>query len=338
MWGRGHSEEQAGPPLFAQRKRPVWPLLALLAALVAGAVYLLRSPEKPVTLVVEGKALAVMSSRQAAEDLLDSLRKEAGRLAGQAQFSPEVGIEKGAGGGRAALGPEEAREALAARVRVVVPAWWLKVGGRPVFAMTSKQEIETARREYVEKQLPKQGRLVAPPRFLEKLTVQKELMPAARAEGRVKTLKQAVALLGRPVGRLDEHEVRPGEVAARIARNYGISFADLEAGNPGRDLTRIRPGDKLVIASGKRILSVETVSDETGFEEEPFVREKSYDPKLPAGEERVEEKGRPGRWRLLVRVDRVNGQEKSRRVLSRELERLPVAEKVVVGGKPPRRR
>jgi murein DD-endopeptidase MepM/ murein hydrolase activator NlpD len=47
------------------------------------------------------------------------------------------------------------------------------------------------------------------------------------------------------------HVVRRGETAAAIARKHGLSLAQLEALNPGKDLARLALGARLTLAKGK---------------------------------------------------------------------------------------
>ena len=91
-----------------------------------------------------------------------------------------------------------------------------------------------------------------------------ELRPARRWPlSQVLTVQQAVDYLAKGDPREAEHEVQTGESARNIADKYGARLTDLAAWNPGRDLTRLRVGDKLIVRRPEAPLTVVTVESRT---------------------------------------------------------------------------
>lgn len=79
----------------------------------------------------------------------------------------------------------------------------------------------------------------------------------------VLSVQQAVEYLATGDARGAEHEVQTGELARNIADKYGAKLEDLSAWNPGRDLRRLKTGDKLIVRRHEAPLTVLTIEERT---------------------------------------------------------------------------
>ncbi|MBI2299290.1 MAG: LysM peptidoglycan-binding domain-containing protein [Armatimonadetes bacterium] len=147
------------------------------------------------------------------------------------------------------------------------------------------------------------GRLTEKPRFLETIEIERRRVPVDQ----VMSVDQAVAYLTCGELRDSWHLVQTGETdrrgLQRIAGKYDAKVADLEAWNPGRDLSTLNVGDRLIVRRPEPPLTVLTVEHRTYTEE-------------------VERGGRPAKHRVTVEIRRHNGVELE--ALRKETERKPV--------------
>ena len=93
---------------------------------------------------------------------------------------------------------------------------------------------------------------------------QVEVRPARRVPlQRVMTEAQATDYLTRGDPREAEHEVAAGESSRDIAAKYGIKVEALAEWNPGRDINRLKPGERLRVHRPEAPLTVLTVERHT---------------------------------------------------------------------------
>lgn len=172
----------------------------------------------------------------------------------------------------------------------------------------AKQATET-RLNNVTRQVQEQlrgtgGRLSETPRFLETIEIERRRVPVDQ----VMSVDQAVAYLTNGELRDSWHMVQSGETdrrgLQRIAAKYDAKVADLEGWNPGRDLTTLNVGDKLIVRRPEPPLTILTVEHRTYTEE-------------------VERGGHTVKERVTVEIRRHNGVELE--ALRKEVERKPAS-------------
>lgn len=108
-----------------------------------------------------------------------------------------------------------------------------------------------------------------------------------------------------------------------VLRQAGVAIGKLDRVSPDT-WELVRPGDTIVVTRGRE----EFVEVE---EELPFTREVMHNEAIPAGEQRLVQKGELGQVRITYRVFYADGVEVERTEVRRAVLREPVKEFVVVG-------
>jgi LysM repeat protein len=323
-----------GPDAVPARRRPRLERAGWIVVVVVLGVLLYRQlhPGRVWAIVVDGTVAAVVAKRSAAEEALAALKRNAaGAAAGHAEFRQRVSVEPLTPGAEPPLTASQAMARLAGALQVVVRGCTIKVNGEPVAALGNEQEAGEALRAVKARFVPPKGKVLRGPEFREAVTVETEEIPLARAGRQLVSVKEAVERLLAPAQPPVSYVVRAGDVAARLARQHGLTLEDLKTANPGMNLDNLRVGDRIVLAGGQPRLHVIVRTERLMTTEIPPWSEETKTPKLKRGERRVVQKGQPGQQRLLVRTTEVNGREVERSSSYREVITAPVPEKVLVG-------
>lgn len=308
-----------------------WCILAAFAALGLATWWLTR-PRYAWVILVDGKPVAAVASREQANEVLDSLKRQAaGPLARAAHFREKVTLERVSAADQPVLSRWRAQELVGKRVQVGIPAYQLSVNDKPVLSLRSLAEVRRALEKVVKHQVPSGWRPLGTPRIVERLTVEEAWLAPEQARRQLVSVSRAAERLLSPAVPAREYVVKKGDVAARLARRHGITLADLQSANPGMDLNRLREGDRLVIAGSRPLVSVTVQAQTDTTAPVNFWTETVRSASVPPGQRRVIQRGRPGQQRVRVAATFVNGREISRRTLWGEMASEPVPERVMVG-------
>jgi hypothetical protein len=111
--------------------------------------------------------------------------------------------------------------------------------------------------------------------------------------------------------------------AGEVLRQAGVTVGELDRTSPDT-WEMVQPGDTIVVTRGRE----EFVDLE---EDLPFVRETVHNEAIPSGEQRLVQRGEPGRVRVTYRVVYADDLEVERTEVRRTVLKEPVDEIVVVG-------
>jgi hypothetical protein len=225
-------------------QRRLWLERSLFALLLlpVGTFWLLpRLGTGPAAICVDGQPIAIVSDRAAAERAVRAAKQERAGNVADAAFARPVTVTRAGRGERAVISEADAAQRLLAAVPVLAPRAVILVDDRPVAALPSAQEANTALEIVKAHYAAATPDLLAEPTFREQVTVANRVVPADLWQ---RDAKAAAALLLEPRGdAAPAHTVAPGDTAAAIAARYQLSLDALKRYNPGLRLTRLRVGD-----------------------------------------------------------------------------------------------
>ncbi len=290
-----------------------------------------RRTTLPVAIFVNGVPVAWLSHPSLAEQAIQLAREELRRRYGsQAEFAESVET------GRLPLppnlsvtSPAEAAQQLLRRVTPAQQGWLIVVNDQPVVALPSKQEAEQTLALVKAQLIPEKITLVRPPRFKEKVVVRKGKMVADKFFTNAEEAAQHLLSGSVPP---QFHLVQPGEFAIRIARRYQLSLEELQRLNPGKDLNRLRAGDKLLVRQGSPLVTVVCVYQKVQKEPIPFQTERRFAPHLPGGALVTKQRGQRGVKEVVLEVTCENGIVVGQKVVQERVIKEPVPEVILVGG------
>lgn len=301
-------------------------ILGLLFALLV-----FRKTTLPVAVFVDGKPVAWLSNSRLAQQAIQLAREKMRKLHGQEVDFAET-VDTGnlpLPSGRNLSSPAEAAESLLAVVSPAQRAWVIKVADQTVAALSRKEEAEQALELVKAHFTPHNVTLVKPPRFKEKVVVQRGKVAVGEVVADAETAAQKLISGLEPP---QYHIVKPGEIAIRIARKYGLTLDELKQLNPDKNLDRLKVGDRLLIKRGKPVVTVICVYQVVRQEPVPFRVERRFAPSLPGGALVTKQRGRKGLKEVVYEVVAENGLEVHRKVVREKILREPVNEVILVGG------
>jgi len=127
------------------------------------------------------------------------------------------------------------------------------------------------------------------------------------------------------------HVVQRGETFSGIARQHGVTQAELESINPDVEPARLRIDQEIVLQHAVPLLTVQTVEVTTFSEVIPYETIYEDNPNIFRGEQSTRVAGVTGEREVTARITRNNGLEIARENLYEDV-RVPASPAVVVRG------
>lgn len=131
-----------------------------------------------------------------------------------------------------------------------------------------------------------------------------------------------------------EYVVGNYESYNEIAESLGVSVSQLKAANPDVDLESLSPGQVLKLSEPDPIITVASSEVATYYENIEYSTQYIDNPMIYAGETEVKSDGLYGRREVVASVQRINGKEVSRDIISTTKVSDPVDEVLYRGTKP----
>lgn len=128
------------------------------------------------------------------------------------------------------------------------------------------------------------------------------------------------------------YTVKSGDTPLAIAADNNVPYEQLRALNPGIE-EELKPGQKIVVAQAKPLLSVKVEKIETVEEEIPFKIEEQHDANIASTYHRSVQKGKNGIVQKQYKKTIIDGVETSNEEIAENVLSKPVPEIVVVGTK-----
>jgi len=304
---------------------------ALVFAVAAGTSG--RATVSAWSVLVNNEVVAVVDDdeqfEQELQAVLAALEEELGR---PVRLACEVLLELAEPGTEGVEAAKVARE-LGDSLPIVTGAVYIFVDGHPVVACASQEDAELAVEmvagNYRDSLLKRSGVDILDFGFREQVTY--EVVDAPPEE--VRSVEDSVAILERGTDKVIEHHVVRGDTLWGIARGNALTVTELRLANPQVKGDLIYPGDVLSLIVPHPYLNMSSSEEYTYRQAIPFGTQVRNDPDRWPWERIVVQAGRRGEKRLTVLIERVNGQEISRRLLSEQLLSSPVTQMVVQGTK-----
>ena len=339
--GAAAEDGSEAPDRVAPVARSRWPERLIFLAITVGlafALYRMLKPAHAWVILVDGHPVAAVGSRRTAETIIASTRRHAaGELAALVNFEQKVSIERASPSEQPIVGRWEAQRTIGKRLSLYIPAYRLLVNGKQAVTLSSVDEVRRTLEALLSHYVPKGGRLLAPPRIKEELSLEEARLSPEKARRELAKPEQALQALLSPAVKPRLYEVRTGDTATRIARRHDITLDDLRRANPELDLDRLTIGDKLVVAGSRPLLNVVTYVEETREVPLPPWTQTISTASLNPGQKEVIQEAQAGVQEVRVRVTYLNGVEVRRTTQYGKVISEPVPGRTLVGEKAARR-
>ncbi len=130
------------------------------------------------------------------------------------------------------------------------------------------------------------------------------------------------------------HIVKGSETLADIAATYGVSVEQIEAANPGIDLDKLTEGQEVSLSEKNPVIIMASTETATFYENIQYGSQYIDNAALYKGETEVKTPGIFGSNEVVATIERVNGVETARTIISTTKVLDPVDEVLYRGTKP----
>lgn len=209
--------------------------------------------------------------------------------------------------------------------------WDLNIGNDTVAVLSSKEDAKKAI-DKVESYYTKDGAKDVKVTLEPQMSTKQEFYPADKTP-EVTSVDKAVKLIIDGKEKTEEYTVQENDTLWAIAESSNLSVEELTGLNADKDLTVIKPGDKLKVSVNKPLVNVTTVQTVTGAEEIAYETTYEDSADLASGTTEVKTAGEVGSQNVTKTVTMINGKVTASEVLSSEVTKAPVTQVVLKGTK-----
>jgi LysM repeat protein len=216
----------------------------LIVILVLVLLYLGALPggRRVCLVTVDGEPVAVLETHADAQRILDEIKAASDLRPDEIKFAQEVELHSVSALRNPVQSDSEAIEALRSRLEVVASAAAILADGELVVALPEQSEAVRTLSLLLTSLAPPGPNSAA--YFKERIKIQAQNVPP---EMLARTAEEAAERVADVASSTDEHDVKPGESAWKIARDHEVTLPRLAHANPGVDLEKLQAGATLKI-------------------------------------------------------------------------------------------
>ncbi|MBQ8502971.1 MAG: M23 family metallopeptidase [Clostridia bacterium] len=139
--------------------------------------------------------------------------------------------------------------------------------------------------------------------------------------------------LSSPKSKAEYHSFKEGETAKSIAKQYGLTVAQLRALNPGVNFKKAQNNKKILVSRQENYVRVKVMRTRTHTETIPFETIKKNTSSLQKGTSKTSQQGVNGQKTITELVTYIDGKESYTTVVSQKITKSPVSKIILVGTK-----
>lgn len=224
------------------------------------------------------------------------------------------------------------RDSIKSNLGYNVWAYVLSIDGRELVFLESEEQakniIKDIKQPYIEK-MEKEDSKIEEVKIVEDININRVKAKASQ----VKDYDKALKILQKGTDEEKIHKVENGESFWSIANKYNITVEELAKANPSKNPELIQPGDKLSLIVPKPYLTVATYETKTFKEKVPYDTEYEKTNGLYADETRIKRSGKEGVKEVVAKVEKRNGIEVAKKIISETIKSQPISQVIIKGTK-----
>lgn len=310
----------------------------LVAGLLIGGVsYFLA--QRPVLLLADGQTIGLVAGQQEVEAALEIARQELSQELGTeiSTVTSQLSYQKDCDRSGEVLAGEKLVAVLKKDLDWPINTWAIQVNGKPVLYLASEAEAENALAELKQYYLPQEESAESSTDALkiEKVEFldQVQVVPGKSAPEQIMTVAEAVEAMVKGLEKIVPHVVGKGESLWTIARDHGLTVAELQELNPSLKGELLQIGQELNLKKAEPLVNVVSTWETTVEEEIPYKVVYEDDASLWKGQEKVKQSGKNGSRIVTYHVTQTNNQITDKQTLAEKIIEEPTAKVVRKGTK-----
>ena len=304
------------------------PLIYWAASLLVLVPLLVFSVYTPSYLVeVNGAVAGVVKDKEDFDLLVDNVERTAGRiLMEDYSFDGEVSYTRALSRPDDFTDGPDMQSFLMGQIGEVMMRYQLSVGGQVVGISDTEEELQTLLDEV---KAPYLNENTVDSGFVQSVEITYDYIPVDAEQD----LDATRTLLLSDSEGASVYTVVSGDTYGGIAHAHNMTLSELLALNPEASVDSLMPGDQLVVKKAIPFLSVQTTEAITYTEPIECPVEEVEDDTMYEGTSKVLVQGTEGESLVTANVVYVDGEERSRAVVSQETLREPTVTTMAVGTK-----
>ncbi|MGI6607240.1 MAG: peptidoglycan DD-metalloendopeptidase family protein [Peptococcia bacterium] len=310
----------------------------LVAGLLIGGVsYFLA--QKPVMLLADGKVVGLVGGRHEVEVALETARQELSRELETeiSTVTSQLSYQEDCDRSGELLAGEKLVAVLKKELAWPINTWAIEVNGERVLYLASETEAENALAELKKYYLPQEESADSSTDALkiEKVEFldQVQVVPGKSVPEQIMTVAEAVEAMVKGLEKIVPHVVEKGESLWTIARDHGLTVAELQEINPSLKGELLQIGQELNLKKAEPLVNVVSTWETTVEEEIPYKVVYEDDASLWKGQEKVKQSGKKGSRIVTYHVTQTNNQITDKQTLAENIIEEPAAKVVRKGTK-----
>jgi len=308
-------------------KNPRFYAVALTGFLVLGN-FCLMDNQMVCAVDYNGERVALISSRQAGENIRANLEQELEKSLGQDVFLPGQLRYKPCLASCLELYSLQQFKAALQDLPWMTSGVEMSVNGKPLFALQDKKAGEELLRRFQQGLVSSQsGERIEGVQFQEKISFRKCQVPASK----VLTVEDALAVINGEEIRARAYVVKDGDSLWGIAREHDLLVDDIYSANPQLTSEKLEIGQKLKLVAAEPLLNVRVTSTLVKKETLPSEVRTQFDSSLRRGQTRVISSGADGEAEVVYRLVRQNKKIIESKEISRQVLKEPSPRVVAAG-------
>ncbi|WDV45851.1 peptidoglycan DD-metalloendopeptidase family protein [Clostridiaceae bacterium M8S5] len=213
-----------------------------------------------------------------------------------------------------------------------IQSYCILINGKNVGALKTKEEaqkiLDSIKTPYIDR-AKQDDNEIKEINFLEKVEIVKKEQPITN----IKEHDELLRYITKGTTEEKTHIVEQGDSFWSVSKKYNVSINDLEKANPDYVNGYLKIGAKLSLQIPKSFVTVVTKEETKITEKIGFETKYEKTPTLYEDESRIKRKGTYGEREVVALIEKQNGVEKSRDVLSENITAKPMAQIEIKGTK-----
>lgn len=314
--------------LYNKRNVLIFVLIMFVLTFLIGA----SLDKKAIAVVIDGETIGVVKDKQIVDQLLQEIQKEAeDKFQKKVAISGEVLFEEITILSKDEVSTEsELKNEIKKQIEIEVEAYALNVNGEDLAYLDNEQAANEILNQLKEKYtISENDSEIKKIEFVEKVTIEKKAVPSYK----IKKKDEIFEYINLGKDEVKTYIVQEGDTVWDISKKHKLSLEEIMQANPGVDLDRIKIGQELIIVAPKPLINVKIIELIMYEETIPFPVQYEFSDSMYRGNFKVKTEGRDGNKKVYAELEKVNGIQTAKNIVSEELIKEPEQQIVIKGTK-----
>ena len=283
--------------------------------------------------VYGAKNIGIVRDKEEVMEVVASLEEELSvKLEKDIKIDKEISFEKTHVKEEKITNKDDIKQAITKDLSYSAVAYAIKVDEKEIAYLETQEKAKEALKEYKDSIIEEIDEEVSDFKsveVLEEVSLVKKEIPVSEINDIETTISKI------KTGKIEEkkHIIKDDENFWTIAVDYDVTMEEVEQANPDKDTRKLKAGDEIIVRIAKPLLTVATFEEKKVEESIDYGIDYETDDELYVDKEEVRTQGEKGKVEKEIKIERHNGVEVSKEIISENVIKEPVTQITVKGTK-----